>query len=193
METSQPHTWPAPTVPSAPAATPTPAPQSHARAAIAAFLIFGACGAAGLKSSNIVADAFVLRHVYGKERVHREHLTIVNHKPLAASNGDVLSAHGSRHHLIGTPVFFAVGAGGSVLFLFLLPRPIRKELEVMSKHKDENSSVGCLSVLIVVPMTILLSIGNSLWPNAIVVALVLTNSWLTHEKTAAASPPGQPS
>jgi hypothetical protein len=154
-------------------------------AQVVGVMIFSACATAGLKVGLRTSDAIILRQVYGAQRVAVEGLTIVKTKPhLVVSNGDVLEDHGFIHFLIVVPFFLGIGAGATIGGLYALPRPIREMFNRDAKRGRENG-VGCVSMVVFVILGVTLSVGQSIWPNVVIVALAIACAWVGHARAKA--------
>jgi len=77
-----------------------------------------------LRIASWLSSEIILLHVYGWERVSREHLEMAKLKPLlVVSNGDVLPNSPFVHYLIGVAIWIPSAVFLVLLAFKLLPQP----------------------------------------------------------------------
>jgi len=112
------------------------------RAVSVCLVIWIAAGTSALRIAIWSAGEIVLWHVYGPERVVREHLSITRMRPeLMVSNGDVLWGRSFHQFLISLAIWLPLSAGLLPwIYYHLVPQPIRQSYEA-SKKKEESVPV----------------------------------------------------
>jgi len=86
-----------------------------------------------LRIASWLSGEIILLHVYGWERVSREHLQMAKLKPLlVVSNGDVLPNSPFVHYLIGVAIWIPSAVFLVLLAFKLLPQPYYAGWSILS-------------------------------------------------------------
>jgi hypothetical protein len=140
------------------------------------LVLFMAVAASSLRIALWAADAITLWHLYGRATVARDHLRIVNVKPLVVSNGDVLRGIGPYHYFVGVviwlPLTFALM---SLIGYTLLPRRHRKALQA----REQTQGGTAVSVIWALALPILITAVLPMWAALSVgaVSVVAASIW----------------
>lgn len=131
------------------------------------LVTFMAVGTAALRLAIAAANQTVLWQVYGRERVAREHLSMVKIKPrLVVSNGDVLEGRGFYHYLIGVGIWLPLAVG--LLFLIYYTVYPKRHREVFRVSGEQ--SVNFIAILWALALFFLVTGLLSFWPAMAVAA-----------------------
>jgi len=128
------------------------------------LVLWMAVGTSTLRIAIWSAGEIVLWHVYGRERVVREHLSITRMRPeLMVSNGDVLWGRSFHQFLISLAIWLPLSVGLLLpIYYHLVPEPIRQAFEVAKRKEESIPVVALLWVLALFFLVIMLPMGRAL-------------------------------
>lgn len=145
-------------------------------------LVFVAVASFLVRLCYYAAGALLLIWVYGCDRVLQEHLSIVKHKPIVVSNGDILYGRGFQHYLIAMPMWLVSTIVCLLLIQKLLPPSERAALK-------GRYTVSGPAVLMIVAL--FFAIGMlPLWQSAMVFGCALAGALILSWRRTRSERPG---
>jgi hypothetical protein len=123
---------------------------SHSNSA--ALIVWGSISLTDLRLSLEASNWLLLWYVYGWQRVARDHLSIVRHKPqLVVSNGDLLQGLGPLHFLFGVSLWIPTTIAVFTLVMKLFaPKWWRRALEGPTRLGGAIGTVAVVALFVTI-------------------------------------------